>query len=174
MADIEKILEKAKEVDVIGERDGRKIVSIEDQMALATKENMEAATNQVLGKESGDIGGIKWNPDGTLARTKGNTAAVNLDNFYANRYRKIKNKYYVVTDFLAIRGIAENKIPYPQIEAYIISNQEGEIVCEKKVVISDKEFLADYTHKLDHASMKQVLDAISKLGVESEADSLEF
>lgn len=174
MADIGEILRKADGVHPIGERGGRKIMSFEDQMALATKENMESTVNKSLGKESGDLGGIKWNPDGSLARTKGNTAAVNLDNFYLNRFKKVKNKYYVVTDKRAIKGQQTNAVPYPHITAYVIGEEEGRIVCEKMVTISDKDFLADYTHTLDHASMKQVLDAIESTGVEMETESLAF
>lgn len=174
MADINEILQKAADVTPIGERGGRQIMSFDDQMSLATKENMESMTNQLMGKESGDLGGIKWNPDGSLARTKGNTAAVNLDRYYDNRFKKVKNKYYIVIDKLAIAGLRDNKVPYPHIEAFMIGEQEGKIVCEKKVTISDKEFVSDYTHKLDHASMKMVLNAISEFDVEKETESLAF
>lgn len=174
MADIGEILRKAEAVEPIAERGGRQIMSFEDQMSLATKENMESVTNKAMGKSADDIGGIKWNPDGTLARTKGNTAAVNLDNYYLNRFKKFKNKYYVVVDKRAIKGQATNAVPYPHIPAYVIGESEGKVVCEKMVTISDKEFLADYTHTLDHASMKQVLDAIEDTGVEMETESLAF
>lgn len=176
MADITEILRKAEQVTPIAERGGRQIMSFDDQMSLATKENMESMTNKAMGKKDGDLGGIKWNPDGSLARTKGNTASVNFDSFYNNRFRKIKNKYYVVIDKLAIAGLRDNKVPYPHIEAYVIGagDEEGTVVCDKKVTISDKEFVSDYTHKLDHASMKQVLNAIADFDVEKETDSLAF
>lgn len=174
MADIGEILRKAEEVTPIAERGGRQIMSFDDQMALATKENMESMTNKAMGKKDGDLGGLKWNSDGSLARTRGNAASVNLDSFYNNRFKKIKNKYYVVIDKLAIAGLRDNKVPYPHIEAYLIGENEGKIVCEKKVTISDKEFVADYTHKLDHASMKMVLDAIADFDIEKETESLAF
>ena len=174
MADITEILQKAADVTPIGERNGRQIMTFEDQMALATKENMESTMNAAMGKSSGDLGGIKWNPDGSLARTKGNTAAVNMERYYDNRFKKIKNKYYVVLDKLAIAGLRDNKVPYPHIEAYIIGENEGRVVCEKKVTISDKDFVSDYTHKLDHASMKMVLNAINEFDVEKETESLAF
>lgn len=174
MADITEILKKAEDVTPIGERNGRKLMSFEDQMSLATKENMESTMNTAMGKKSGDLGGIKWNPDGTLARTKGNTAAVNLEKYYMNRFKKIKNKYYVVIDKRAIKGQQMNAIPYPQVPGYLIGEQDGQVVCEKMVTISEKDFLADFTHTLDQASMKLVLDAIEKVGVEKETESLAF
>lgn len=174
MAGIAEILQKAEEVHPIGERDGRKIMTFEDQMALATKENMESLTNKAMGRDGGDLGGIKWNADGSLARTKGNTAAVNLDRYYDNRFKKVKNKYYVVTDKLAIDGLRNNKVPYPQVNGFLIGEQDGKVVCEKKVTISDKDFVADYTHRLDQASMNLVLNAISEFDVEKETESLAF
>lgn len=174
MADIGEILRKAEDVTPIAEKGGRQIMSFDDQMALATKENMESMTNKAMGKKDGDLGSLKWNPDGSLARTRGNTASVNLDSFYNNRFKKIKNKYYVVVDKLAIAGLRDNKVPYPHIEAYLIGENEGKIVCEKKVTISDKDFVADYTHKLDHASMKMVLEAIADFDLEKETESLAF
>ena len=121
-----------------------------------------------------DISGLSLNPDGSLARTKGNMAAVNTNDFYANRYKKIKNKYYVVTDLMAIDGAKEGKVPYPQLTAYLIGEKDGKVVCEKTVMVSDKDFLADFTHSLDKESMKLVLSAISESNVEEEADKLEF
>lgn len=169
MADIGEILKKADEVETITEINGRKIMSFDDQMSLATKRNMESMMNG-----TDDLGGIKWNPNGTLARTKGNVASVNLENFYMNRFKKVKNKYYVVTDKRAIKGQQESKVPYAHVPAYIIADNEGKVVCEKMVTISDRDFLADFTHTLDHASMKVVLNAISEMGVESETESLAF
>ena len=174
MADIGEILRKAEDVEVIAEKNGRQIMSFDDQMALATKSNMESMTNKAMGRSTEDIGGIKWNSDGTLARTKGNTAAVNLESYYMNRFKKVKNKYYVVVDKRAIKGQQMNNVPYPQVPAYVIGEQEGKVVCEKMVQISDKDFLADFTHTLDQASMKLVLNAIEEVGVEKETESLAF
>ncbi len=164
MADIREYLNKAEEVEPIAEIGGRKIMSFEDQRNIATAQNINGE----------DLGGLKFNPDGTLARTKGDTAAVNLDSFYSNRYRKVKNKYYIVTDLMAIDGAQRGQMPYTSVTAYVIAQVDGKIVCEKRVPVSDKDFIADYTHTLDHASMKLVLNAIAEAGVEREADKLEF
>ncbi len=174
MANIGDILKRAEDVEVIGERGGRKIMSFEDQMALATKDNMESITAKSMGRSDADLGSIKWNPNGTLARTKGNTAAINLEQFYNNRFKKIKNKYYVVIDKIAIDGAEKGKVPYPHIEAFLIGEKEGEIVCEKKVIISDKDLVSDYTHKLDENAMKLVLNAIDKYDIEKDTEGLAF
>ena len=174
MADISEILRKADDVEVIAERGGRKIMSFEDQMALATKENMESVTSKAMGKTNTDLGSIKWNPNGTLARTKGSTASINKEQFYNNRFKKIKNKYYVVIDKIAIDGADKGKVPYPHIEAFLIGLQDEKIVCEKKVIISDKELVSDYTHKLDEKAMQLVLKAIDDYDIEKDTEGLAF
>ena len=60
MADITEILQKAADVTPIGERNGRQIMTFEDQMALATKENMESTMNAAMGKSSGDLGSSRY------------------------------------------------------------------------------------------------------------------
>ena len=175
MANISEILKKADDVEVIAERGGRKIMSFEDQMALATRDNMESMTAKQLGKSDADLGSIKWNPNGTLARTKGDTAAINKEKFYDNRFKKIRNKFYVVIDKIAIDGAAMGRVPYPHLEAFVIgANDDDAVVCEKKVIISDKELVSDYTHKLDEKSMILVLNAIEDYDVEKDTESLAF
>lgn len=164
MANIKEYLEKAEQVKPIAERNGRKIVTFEDQRNLATASN--------INKEH--VGGLEWNKDGSLARTKGTTAAVNPEYMFANRYKKVKNKYYVVTDFRAIEGLETNSVPYRHITASQIGEFEGRVVCEKIVIISDEDFAKDFTRKLDFASMVKVLEAINDVGSEKEADKLEF
>ena len=165
MADIKGILERAETAKPIAERNGRKLMSYDDYRSVATASNINNT----------DLGGLELNPDGSLARTKGDMAAVNLDDFYNNRYKKVKNKYYVVIDKRAIDDVSMGRAcPYQQVQAYLIGEKDGAVVAEKPVMISDKDFIADFTHKLDHASMAIVLDAISKLGVEAGTDKLEF
>lgn len=166
--DIKGILEKADDVQPIAESHGKKFVSFDDYVSMATKENVE----ERMGKK--DLGGLSLNPDGSLARTKCNYVAVNLENFYDNRYKKVKNKYYVVIDKMAIDGLDTGRVPYQQITAYLIGEKEGQVECEKKVTISDKEFMADFTHKLNHKSMQTVLDAISRPGGDVGTDNLVF
>ena len=165
MASIKDILDKAETAQPIAVVNGRKIVSFDDYRSLATVANMNDE----------DLGGVAFNPDGSMAHTKGDMAAVNLDDFFANKFKKVKNKYYVVTDLMAIREVERTgQAPYQQIQGYLIGEKDGQVVCEKPVMISDKDFIADFTHRLDHASMAIVLDAINKMGVDSGTEKLEF
>lgn len=165
MADIREILERAETAQPIAERNGRKIMSFDDYRNLATVANMNDE----------DLGGVAFNPDGSMARTKGNMAAVNLDDFYANKFKKVKNKYYVVVDLMAIREVERTgQAPYRNITGYLIGEKDGQVVCEKPVTISADDFIADFTHTLDHASMAIVMDAINRIGVDAGTEKLEF
>ena len=169
MVDIKEILSKADEAQAIAEVHGKKVMSFEDYRNVATQENMA----EMMGQKT-DLGGIDLNPDGSLARTKCNMVAVNLENFYDNRFKKVKNKYYVVIDHRVIDDVQENRAIPSQIQGYLISGNEGEVVCEKMVTISDKDFISDFTHKLDNESMRKVLDAISRIGGDAGTEKLEF
>lgn len=165
MASIKEILERAEDVQPIAEKNGKRLVTFEDYRSLATVANMNDQ----------DLGGLAFNPDGSMAHTKGNMAAVNINDFYANKFKKVKNKYYVVVDLMAIREVEKTGMaPYQNIRGYLIGEKDGKVVCEKPVTISDKDFIADFTHTLDHASMAIVLDAISKMGVDAGTEKLEF
>lgn len=165
MASIKEILERAETAQPIAKNNDKDIVSFDDYRNLATVANMNGE----------DLGGVMFNPDGSMARTKCTMAAVNLDDFYANKFKKVKNKYYVVTDLMAIREVERTgQAPYQHINGFLIGEKDGQVVCEKPVIISAEDFIADFTHTLDHASMAIVLDAISKIGVDAGTEKLEF
>lgn len=164
MPDIREILGRAEKVKPIAESNGRKIVSFDDYRSVATVANMN-------GK---DLGGTDWNPDGSMASTKTSFVATNTDYFYDNRFKKVGDKYYVVKDHMAIDGAQRGQLPYTSIQGYVIAKDKNKIVCEKMVLISADEFLADYTLMLDKKSMALVLEAIQSANVEVGTEKLEF
>ena len=68
MTSVTEIIENAKKVEPIAEKDGRKIVTFEDAAALANMEGIEPSPK---------TGVRSYNPDGSLARTRKSTAAIN-------------------------------------------------------------------------------------------------
>ena len=117
------------------------------------------------------------NPDGTLARTGKTVHAVNPDYFFMNRYKVKVKKMYIVsghtTDgYRCIKEQASGRCFIKNIPAYIIArDSHGNLFLEKQTVISDTEFISEFTNKLDNKSMAEILPLIT-VGADMTADSM--
>lgn len=117
------------------------------------------------------------NPDGTLARTGKTVHAVNPDYFFMNRYKVKGKKMYIVsghtTDgYRCIKEQASGRCFIKNIPAYIIArDSDGKLFLEKQTVISDTEFISEFTNKLDNKSMAEILPLIT-VGADMTADSM--
>ena len=123
------------------------------------------------------------NPDGTLASTGKTVHAVNPDYFFANRYKvkgaKGSQKLVVVSGHTAdgyrcIKEQESGRIFLKMIPAYVIARdaETKELFVEKQVMISDSEFVSDFTNKLDNKSMAEILPLITANGSDMTADSM--
>lgn len=157
MADLREVLEKTKDVKPVAEHNGMEIVSFEQQRDMA----------QLYKMENRDLGLIKMNPDGTVARTPVKFAAVNLDNFYINRYKRVKDSLYIVTDYRAIQEQSSGSVYAKQLAAYVVKRDaDKNLVLDKVVTVSDTEFLSDFTHTLNRDAMAQIMPLlVSGVGV---------
>lgn len=101
---------------------------------------------------------VQYNPDGSVARTPVKFAAVNLDNYYINRFKRVKDAYHIVVDYRSITEQASGSVYLKVIPAFVIKrNDDKELYLEKVVTISDTEFIADFTQSLDRESMAQIV-----------------
>ena len=156
------ILQAAEKVEPIAHRNGVKVVSFDDSTVMAQAD----LTNGV------DLGNRIVNPDGTIARSRAPYAAVNLENFYANRYRKVGKVLRVVVDYRAIKEQASGRVYLKQIPCFEIArNDNGELEMRKVCTITDTEFISDYTHKLNREAMAQILPLITG-GIDVTADDI--
>lgn len=156
MADLRTLIEKTKDVAPIAENNGVKIVSFEEQRDMAQLDIMEKP----------DLGLLRMNEDGTVAATPTRFAAVNTEMYYLNRYKKVKNSIYVVTDYRAIREQGTGRVYAKMIPAYVVTRGDQGLYLEKVVNVSDSEFIADFTHTLNKESMKTVMPLlVSGVGV---------
>lgn len=152
MGDLREVLDKTKDIKPVDERNGVQIVTFEQQRDLAQLDVLE----------NRDLGTIQMNPDGTVARTPVKFAAVNLDNYYINRTKRVKDRLYVVVDYRVIREQDTGNVSLKQIPAYVIKRGENkELVLDKVVTVSDAEFVADFTYILNREAMAQVLPLIA-------------
>lgn len=159
---MKEILQAAENVEPIAQKNGVKVVSFEDSSVMAQAD----LTNGV------DLGNRIVNADGTIARSRAPYAAVNLENFYANRYRKVGKVLRVVVDYRAIKEQASGRVYLKQIPCYEIArNDSGELEMRKVCTITDTEFISDYTHKLNREAMAQILPLITG-GIDVTADDI--
>ena len=164
MGNVSEIIESAKKVEPIAEKDGKKIVTFEDAAVLANMEGIEP---------SPDTGTRSYNPDGTLARTRKNVVAINPVNYFANRFYMTAKRLKVVIDWRAIQEQASGQIYLTNIPAYVfIRNDKGELEIEKIETISDVEFVSKYTDMLNEDAMKQIAPLIANFGSDVTASDL--
>ena len=145
--------------NVITNVKGTPIVSFEDQRDLG----QEYVRNHV------DVGLRKTNPDGSIARSKYHSAAVNMDWFFDNRYRVVNDTMELVTaqtsdGWKAIQGIKSGRVGSKQIMAYAFHREGKALKFDKTVLVSDTDFIADFTNKLDKEAMKEILPLIPSGG----------
>lgn len=161
------LYKRAEEVKPLAEKDGQKFVNFEDASILNSINAQEPKT------------GLQTrNRDGSLASTGKTVHAINPDYFYANRY-KVKGKKLIIvsghtTDgYRCIAEQASGRVFLKTIPAYVIARDEKtkELFLEKQIVISDTEFVSDFTSKLDNKSMAEILPLLM-VGKDMSADSM--
>lgn len=162
------LYEKADNIVPLAEKDGQLFVTFEDAAVL---NSLNAEDNQGTGIQL-------RNPDGSLASTGKTVHAINPDYFFLNRYKVKGKKLHVVsghepTGYRCIREQSRGRTFVKNIPCYVFArNEDKEIVLEKRILISDSEFISDFTNTLDHKSMAELLPLITEHGNEMTADSM--
>ncbi len=148
MTGLKEIIEKTENITPMSTINGKKLVSIEQQRDLALLEHMNGSSK---------LGTIQFNPDGSVAGASSEYVAVNPDVYYLNRYKKVKDALYVVTDYRAIKEQDTGRVYLKTIQASVIKRDDkGDLVLEKTVMVSDTEFISDFTHSLNREAMAQI------------------
>ena len=154
-------------VKPFAERDGEVWVSFADAAVL----NSYNADEPNTGMQT-------RNADGTLASTGKTVHAVNPDYFFMNRY-KVKGKKMIVvsghtTDgYRCIKEQSSGRVFLKTIPAYVIArDSDGKLYLEKQTVISDTEFISEFTNKLDNKSMAEILPLITVVSGDISADTM--
>lgn len=162
---------KAENVKPLAEKDGQIFVNFEDASTLNSVNAQEPRTGMQT-----------RNADGSLASTGKTVHAVNPDNFFANRYKvkgaKGNQKMIVVSGYTpegyrCIKEQASGRLFIKNVPAYIIyRDADGKLALEKQTMISDTEFISDFTNKLDNKSMAEILPLIAAVGGEVSTDTM--
>ena len=138
----------------------KEITNVNGTPVVTFEEQRDRAVEAL--KDGYDPGVRPMNPDGTVARSRVITAAINEDVYYDNRYRVVDDQIQLViaqtTDgYLAIKEQATGRVPKKQIQAYVLAREGGKLVFKGTVMIGDEDFVADFTHKLNKEVMKDIL-----------------
>lgn len=164
---MKELYEAVDKVKPLAEKDGEVWVNFNDAAIL----NSYNADEPNTGMQT-------RNQDGTLASTGKTVHAVNPDYFFMNRY-KVKGKKMILVSghtsdgYRCIKEQASGRVFLKTIPAYIIArDSEGKLALEKQTVISDTEFISEFTNKLDNKSMAEILPLITSNGSEMTADSM--
>lgn len=164
---MKELYEAVDKVRPLAERDGEVWVDFNDAAIL----NSYNADEPNTGMQT-------RNPDGTLASTGKTVHAVNPDYFFMNRY-KVKGKKMIIVSghtsdgYRCIKEQSSGRVFLKTIPAYIIGRDaDGKLYLEKQTVISDTEFVSEFTNKLDNKSMAEILPLITSNGSEMSADSM--
>lgn len=145
--------------NVITNVKGTPIVSFEDQRELG----------QQYVRDHVDVGLRKTNPDGSIARSRYHSAAVNMEWFFDNRYRVVGDKLQLVTaqtsdGWKALQGIKTGRVHSKQILVYVFHREGKALKFDSTTLISDTDFIAEFTNKLDKEAMKEILPLIPSGG----------
>lgn len=164
--ELAELYDRVKEVKPLAEKDGQVFVDFDDAAALNSYNAQEPKT------------GLQTrNPDGSLASTGKSVHAVNPNYFFANRYKVKGKKMYVVSGhtpdgYRCIKEQASGRVFLKSIPAYVIARDaDGKLFLEKQTIVSDSEFVSEFTNKLDNKSMAEVLPLIVA-GKDMSADSM--
>lgn len=165
--ELKELYDKVDKVRPLAEKDGEVFVTFED-----------AATLNSFNADEPKTGMQTRNRDGSLARTGKRVHAVNPDYFYANRYKVKGKKLYVVSGhtpdgYRCIKEQASGRVFLKNIPTYIIvRDADGKLALEKQIMISDTEFISDFTNKLDNKSMAEILPLIVTSNSDVSTDSM--
>lgn len=153
----------------------------------AIKANKVILKQMKAGYETPDLGERKLQPNGIFYErtlTKGKVG-VNLDAWFSNRYRRVvqqvqtgvnpKTKepiykqhvqYEVVRDYLAIKQQATGRIHSELLVAFVIEQKNvgkgKKIVCKHTKMITDKEFVTEFTQELPRKDMLAVFEGLQE------------
>lgn len=147
-------MKAAENVTPFAETEGKRIVSFEDMVTLAQAEAIEATP---------DLGDRKFNPDGTYAASKVRFAAINPENYYANRYKVVKSKgeLHIVTDY---RSIQYKRLGQPcgfsTVPCYVLVREDGNLKLDRLTTISNAEFDAGFNNELNPSAAAEAFRVI--------------
>lgn len=168
MSRLQDVMDAAKNVKPISEVNGRKVLSYDDYAIMASQRNIEEMNGEMVDTQDRTI-----NPDGTVGASKAPFVATNESKIFDNRYRtkgKIGDReLQVVIDERVMNDLQNGRelCPKKQVPCYCIRrNDEGQPYLAKMIMVSDVEFMADFTSRLDTTLAKELWPLFESAGAD--------
>lgn len=141
-------IQDAERVKPFAELNGKQVVTFEDYNDLTARDYYNKAVPGI----------VPVDDRGLPTKSVTNYVAMNPDVMFMNRYRVVKDKgrqvMQVVIDRRAIDEQDKGTVYKAQIPAVCLARgEDGELHYDKTVLVSDREFLSEFTHHLTNEAM---------------------
>lgn len=157
MSKITEILDRAKKVEPISEKNGVKVCSPSDAQDLILEELIDP---------SPDLGIREVDEKGNILTSRCLVSQVSPQRIYDNRFKKQGTKgvgydeLWVVPAIdpkgyrAVVKGLEDKDIPVYRISK---DKESGELVLAGKTTVDYQKFHSEFTHKLGEDSMKKII-----------------
>lgn len=158
-------VQDAEKVKPFAELNGKPVVTFEEYNDLVSRDHYMKAVPGIIPVDDRGL------PTASLT----NYVAMNPDVMFLNRYRVVKDRgkqvLQIVIDRRAIDEQPRGMVYRANLPAICLVREEDELKYDKTVLVSDKEFLSEFTHHLSNETMSEIAPLL--VGAEDPtADSL--
>lgn len=158
-------IQDAEKVKPFAELNGKPVVTFEGYNDLVSRDHYMKSVPGIVPVDDRGLPTASLTP----------YVAMNPEVMFMNRYRVVKDKgrqvLQVVTDRRAIDEQSRGQVYKSHLPAVCLVREEDDLKYEKTILISDKEFLAEFTHHLDYEAMS-IIAPLLVSGADPTADSL--
>lgn len=146
--------------DVLSEQNVKPLTNVNGTPLVTYKEQRDM--NLEMMKDKLDIGVRQMNKDGSIAKSRTTSAAINEDIFFDNRYRVVGDEMQIITaqtndGYRAIKEQRTGRVFAKLLPAYALKRDNGKLVLDRLITVSDSDFISEFTHRLNKKRMEEVL-----------------
>lgn len=174
---MKEIIAQSEEVTPFATANGRDILSFQDAQK-ANRAELAFGKEEDLGERTATEGGLSY------ASSHAKRLAIDPDVFFINRYKRVEEadekgkkttKYFVVTDYRAIKEQNTGNIYTPNVTAYVIErNASRHLVMTGQEQIREHDFVNNYTGRLSNEAMMRITKAVTANSKVQTVDELAF
>lgn len=158
-------IQDADKVKPFAELNGKPVVTFEEYNDLVSRDHYMKSVPGIVPVDDRGL------PTASLT----NYVAMNPDVMFQNRYRVVKDKgrqvMQVIIDRRAIDEQSRGMVYKTSLPAMCLVREDDELRYEKTVLVSDREFLSEFTHHLTNEAMATIAPLLVG-GEDPTADSL--